>query len=255
MDTITNRKICARVVSFLCILLTIFSNNPTNTFAGKHSDQIKSITDSNVHVNRTLNFNDDRQLAQEWAQTTYRRWLSILSPQEKQAINDYTGADYHYINPYLRETKGELLVGGLLNEKIKLIDKALKKTKTSEKIVVYRRVTAEAFGEEFHDLRVGNVIQMEVARKLAEKIINKTQKNHNYLSTSLVRSTWSSSIPILMCITVPKKTHAGYIRSTSHMPAEMELLIARGYELYFDSISTINEDGREILKIGALLKQ
>lgn len=260
-----NRKIQTRVVSLLCIVVIIFANHPTNAFAEKHTHSTTHSTTHlnthlNTHVNKPLDFKENKESAQKWVEKTYRPWIRDLSSSEIQVMNDYSGTNYRCVDDYLKYNKGRLGINQNLDEKIKLIDGALKKVATPQKIIVYKKMGVQAFGDEFAALRVQNMIQIEEAKKLAEKIINATKEEHSYMDASLIcddvpQHTPSHVLPILLQITVPKGTHAGYIGSIHRKQAEVSLLISREYTLQFHSFSIINKKGREILKIKATLKK
>ncbi|PFK06903.1 ADP-ribosyltransferase [Bacillus cereus] len=207
---------------------------------------------TNHMTDSKLDFKEDRERAHEWGTVSYGTWLRGLTLTEHRAIDQYSGGDYRIINNYLRFHEGNLGADSVLDPKIQQIDKALKRAKTLDTITVYRRVGETAFGLEANSLRVGSRIDPEKARAFAETFINKTRKEHAYMSTSLVKQP-VNVFPILLHITVPKGAHGAYIESISQKPEEMELLLARGYTYQIDGISIVNENGRESLKVSARL--
>lgn len=253
-------------MSVLCISTTFFVYSPAKTWAAETKHPIEGSTEINHHfnlgnrmiqpmlggINNPLDFVHDRERAHEWGAESYGSWLRELPLTEQRAIDQYSGGEYRAINNYLRFYEGNLGADGVLDPKIQLIDRALRKARTPEAIAVYRRVGETAFGLEANSLRVGSMIDQEKAREFAETFINTTRTEHAYVSTSLVKQP-VNVFPILLHITVPQGSHGAYIESISQHPEEMELLLARGYSYRIDGISIITEEGRQSLKVSAKL--
>ncbi|PGM91495.1 ADP-ribosyltransferase [Bacillus cereus] len=237
------KNIIRFTLSVLCISTVFFMNKP---------DIVSSAPINHPLTDSRIDFKEDRERAHEWGSASYGTWLRGLTLTEHRAIDKYSGGDYRNINNYLRFHEGNLGADGVLDPTIQQIDKALKRAKTPGTLTVYRRVGETAFGLEANSLRVGGTIDPEKAKEFAETFINKTRKEHAYISTSLVKQP-VNVFPILLHITVPKGSHGAYIESISQKPEEMELLLARGYSYQIDGISIVNEQGRESLKVSAKL--
>lgn len=239
------------LTSIFIVLLFIFSFssfNPSYTFA------------SSNHVNGEINFGENKVEAKEWGETKYEVWRKqLLTTEEIEAVKNYTSSAYTEINGYLRTASGKLKSSKQyteLNKTILEIDKALKKGRTSESIIVYRRVSERVLGlneMELRDKEDPNKIIKEKFPAISEKLLGKTKTEYGYLSTSLAKdpSLSFSGLPILMQITLPPGTKAAYLGPLSHFPSEMEMLVARGTTYKIVGTSIIVLAGREYIKIEA----
>lgn len=243
VTSLKKKHVIGFTVSVICLHAAFSIHQP---------NKVSAAPISHLMTDSRLDFKEDRARAHEWGAASYGAWLRGLTLTEHRAIDQYSGGDYRAINNYLRFHEGNLGADGVLDPKIQQIDKALKRAKTPDTITVYRRVGETAFGLEANSLRVGSTINPEKAREFAETFINKTRKEHAFMSTSLVKQP-VNVFPILLHITVPKGSHGAYIESISQKPEEMELLLARGYSYEITDISIINEQGRESLKVAAKL--
>ena len=100
--------------------------------AGKPAKPIKV---GNWKATPAANFKDLSPDLKAWGEQHYKDWRDNLSPNEKNAVENYTGSGYRRLNKYLRgdttETPPNLSI-------IPELDKALNAKPVPEDIVVYR---------------------------------------------------------------------------------------------------------------------
>lgn len=226
--------------------------NPVQILAAD-SDEIVS-----NHIDGLIDFEENHEEADKWGENKYKEWQESLTSKEINAIQQYTLSSKG-INSYLRSTEGELKNNMFTTREdkiIKTIDGVLKKTKTSEPMMVYRRVTEVALGAYFEDVSLydeedGNEINRNAFSEISKKIKGKIKTTYGYLSSSLSKdpSAEYSKLPILMKIKLPEGTHAAYLGVLSEAPEENEMLVARGFTYKIEDTSIVTVNGREYMEI------
>lgn len=169
--------------------------------------------------------------AREWGENDSKEWADNLSIPEREAIRRYTEQSYEY-NNLLR--RGEKPDGGKkrvqeVEKDIALIDKALKKGKIGDNVIVYRGTSIQALG--FPPKAKPTVQELE-------KLKGKTIVDKGFMSTTLDRkvisafdgSTYSRQI-VNIEIHVPKGTKGSYIGRVSKTPNEAEILFPKGTKM------------------------
>ncbi|PYE89770.1 ADP-ribosyltransferase [Bacillus sp. 196mf] len=226
-------------------------------------DKIKE-AQKKVENEKIIDFSIDKFSADAWGKEEYKKWQKGLTKDQKKAVIDYTGNYYGLINKYLRqsfvspEDKKQVDENKKDIEKmVKLIDGALKKSKTSEIINVYRRLGSDAFGFKGEEFVNGNQLQREKVQELLNKVLQKTVKEDGYMSTSLAQDSSDNHIksyPILLKLKIPKGTSAAYVGGISKMKSEeTELLVARGYSYKITDGEIITQGEREYLQLEGVL--
>ncbi|QPS53436.1 hypothetical protein I6G54_28770 (plasmid) [Bacillus tropicus] len=236
--------------------------------------RFKEISDDVKEKNKNvLDFKWYTRKAESWGVQTFKNWKENLTISEKDIITGYTGSKYDPINEYLRKYDGEIIpnIGGDLDKKskkalekienqIKNLDAALQKSKITENLIVYRRVSELQFGKKYEDynLRQNGIINEEKVMELESNFKGQTFIQHNYMSTSLVQDPHQSysndRYPILLEITIPEGVHGAYIADMSEYPGQYEMLINRGYTFKYDKFSIVKptreeDKGKEYLKV------
>lgn len=229
----------------------------------RFKEMYDNIKEKNKNV---LDFKWYTRKAESWGLQTFKEWKENLTTSEKDIVKGYTGSKYDPINEHLRKYEGKLGKEG--NEKvenqIKDLDAALKKSKIPQNVNVYRRVSELQFGKEYEDynLRQGGIINKEKVAKLEGKFRGQTFNQHSYMSTSLVQDPHQSysndRYPILLEITIPEGTQGAYIGDMSEYPGQYEMLINRGYTFKYEKFSIVKptraeDKGKEYLKVNLSL--
>lgn len=205
------------------------------------------------------NFRENMEQARNWGKDHYkkRKW----SEEDKNLVNIYTKmgcakhpniiGEYVGINPDLRS--GEARVKPYVEKLDQLFQK------TSESIIVYRRISENSINiPGLESIVQGAKIDKNKFKFLKEKMKNKNLEDLGYLSTSLCQDPDKSDSygvhflqrPILIELLVPKGTPAIYIDNVY-----AELLLPRGSSYKVDDISIFNDilNNRESIKIKAHL--
>lgn len=208
-------------------------------------------------------FKKNHKAALEWGDQQYARWLKNLNTEERKDLKGYTGSQYDSINTYLRTNRGKL-IGSPLDQKIKNIDSALKKAYVPEDITVYRRVTDWQFAKETNTLRpqdeqhqFGKMIDRDTFSQIRKEFYNKTFTSDGYMSTSLSQDPHESFAkhPVLLKISIPAGTNAGFIDSISGY-SQAELLIQRGYTFRYTSFDIEKDSsGKEFVIVEVELRR
>lgn len=158
-----------------------------------------------------------------WGNDNFARWGKGLTNREEQALGMYAGGYYREINATLRGEEIDIRDRAKAEEKIPLIDAALKKATVPESVVVWRGAKGEA---------------------LPEGLVGKTIRVPGYTSTSLTKDTaryfaaghgpnvhYGEGPPVLAEITIPRGMHAAFVQARmeniDQIVGEMEMLIPR----------------------------
>ncbi|PEQ08699.1 ADP-ribosyltransferase [Bacillus toyonensis] len=208
-------------------------------------------------------FKKNKKEALEWGDQHYSKWLKNLNEDERKDLKGYTGSQYDNINTYLRTNKGKL-IGSPLDQKINNIDLALKRAYVPEDITVYRRVTDLQFAKEVNTLRpqddqhqFGKTIDRNAFSQIRQEFYNKTFSSDGYMSTSLSQDPHESFAkhPVLLKISVPAGTNAGFVDSISGY-SQAELLIQRGYTYRYTSFDIeTDSSGKEYVAVEVELRR
>ncbi|MED3275006.1 ADP-ribosyltransferase [Bacillus cereus] len=206
------------------------------------------------------NFGKNKIEAETWGDATFSTWINGLTPDEKTNIKSYAGSGYQDINEYLLQTKGVLSTNKKLNTKIQTLDQALDKAVVPEDITVYRRVTDMQFGintDIESPLRAPGQKQIDraVLRKIEGQFYGKEFLQEGYMSTSLSQDPHASfsKLPILLAISVPAGTKAGFIDTLSGY-SQVELLLKRGYKFLYNGFDIEEDDnGTEYMVVDVML--
>lgn len=152
----------------------------------------------------------------EWgfvkAEQSSEKWISLLTPEEKKSIVDYTDKKYTMINEHLR-------LGTAITSEDKLlisnIDSALQKSILSEDLTVSRGMRNSDL---VHKIMTNSAIGFEFM-------------DSGFLSTSLseitARGFGGSFDPVFVEIRLQKGMNAAYLKPLSGRPWENEVLLPR----------------------------
>ncbi|MBQ8635151.1 minor capsid protein [bacterium] len=166
-----------------------------------------------------------------------------LSNQEKQALYGYTDRNYKEINAFLR---GENKRDSFKND-IEIIEEALRKGATTEKITVYRVVNLD-FGranlklsdqveDYIRSLQDGATLGDKAFETIKGELLGQNWTEKGFLSTAINKSgikefeKETNNKPILMRINLPKGTNALPLANLSKYANENELLINKNYKM------------------------
>lgn len=224
-----------------------------------------------------LDYKTNHVRATKYGIHLYKDWKNKLSKEEKkrfkECLEGYTGSHYSEINEYLRATNGNLSHNidskilkklGLdkkeklknLNDKILTLDKAFQRAKTSERLVVYRRVSEWQFplDKDFSLWEKDKTIDRAVLKEIIAKFSGKTFTEHGFLSTSLSKDPGKSfgdqRYPVLLEVKIPQGTRGIYVGEISKYHDQNELLLKRGYTFRYDRFTIIiGKNGRQSLKV------
>ncbi|HDX9614652.1 TPA: hypothetical protein ROY01_005861 [Bacillus toyonensis] len=208
---------------------------------GKLKEQVK---------NEPLDFAKDGNAASQWAEENLKGYAEKLNADEKAEIDLYTTGNYSTINSYLRDPEGSHYQDKEgLKKRIDLISSGLQKLSLPTDIVVYRRTGADTFKPDPNNPSLkfdfNNPKDIESFKKQYEGSINEEKA---FLSTSLVRDPdlYSNFMQkrILMRITLPKGTHAGFLPALKlgTYQGENEMLLDHGYQYKIDKIGTVETE-------------
>lgn len=235
-----------------------------------------SIFKSSYHEHGIKDFRKEEQVSRVWGKNKFKTWSRNLTQQERAAIAIYK-IDSSPFNSLLRDY-GELSerLATMTDSEwqdyqenmviIKKIDRSLAKAKTSKPLCVYRRVNEYHFfshaqiQSESLKLRQGNFINQDVVAKIKNEFITPQVQYQDpaFVSTALSEDPKDSHFndktghqPILLKITVPKRTDAAYLRKdiTESFYKENEVLIGRNYFFKYKSALVVPMQGKETLVV------
>ncbi len=160
---------------------------------------------------------------QQWGTVSHR-----LTPQQRAALEYYTGSGYVSLNRGLRTDPSKLLP----TEKhhVRELDAVLQLKPIPEDVIVWRGVD-------------NDTIQHRGPRTL----VGKTITDAGYLSTSVGATLGFASKPIYLRIRAPAGTPAYFVYLNSSFPSERELLLGRSQHLYVHSVK--QQGGRWIMDV------
>ncbi|WP_374019720.1 ADP-ribosyltransferase [Paenibacillus thiaminolyticus] len=201
--------------------------------------------------NSAKDFKEDRKAAEKWGNKEYKAWEKKLKANEKELVKEYT-RNAEPFNTYLRANEGKLGFKPAIDKKIVKLDDALRKSKLSETILVYRGDDISIFGKEFQNsIYQGNKVNRELFRKLRDQYQGEIRTEYGYLSTSLVSNQQFAMRPVLTTLKVPKEAHGGYVDKISQYKGQYEVLLPRNTKYKIDKMYIIVNKGSETIKIEA----
>ncbi|MGG1140458.1 ADP-ribosyltransferase [Bacillus mycoides] len=214
---------------------------------GKLKDQVQ---EKEQVKNEALDFAKDGKAALQWAKENLKGYAEKLNAAEKAEIDFYTTSNYSTINSYLRDSEGSKYQDKEgLKKRIDLISSGLQKLSLPTDIVVYRRTGTDTFKPDPNNpilkFDFNNPKDIESFKKQYEGSLNEEKA---FLSTSLVRDPdlYGSFMQkrILMRITLPKGTHAGFLPALElgTYQGENEMLLDHGYQYKIDKIGTVETE-------------
>lgn len=167
-----------------------------------------------------------------------KRWTSLLSDSEKNAINGYTGTDFTKINSNLR-TSTKIMDDFELDESITNVDNAISKFRLDDNITVYRVVDPNGL----QGLNLNNCI-------------GEIYNDKAYMSASVSYKGILDGIDdsfTVFKINVPKgKGNGAYINSLSqYQDAEYEFLLKRNTKCRILKVEEI--DDKKLLEMEVIL--
>lgn len=226
------------------------------------NEKLKTVEQKILHA--PIDFKHDEKKALDWGNEKYGDWYDALSQAQKKAILQYSKREWEIINQFLTindEQKFQQQYPDVdieaKKELIKLVESALDSIKTTEAIIVYRRIPEHFISENILPLRDGNLqtINLENFNHLRDNFSNHIFTNYGFMSTSLTSnlknfSTQHRKLPILMAIEIPEGTNAGFLAGWQFQNEERELLVQHGYDFKFlqFKITEEKETGKEIVK-------
>lgn len=159
----------------------------------------------------------------EWGQEKYRSWVSTLTNDEKEAVQNYKEDHYEPINKGLRNGDSPTSMSAPYATTIAHLDTALAAAKTSKDVIVYRgarRSTADkilaAVGGVFEDRAFQSTsVDKQVARDFANMAVGDMTR-------------------LVMSIHVPKNSRGAYVDAVPDVENshEGEFLMPRGTRLH-----------------------
>ncbi|WP_242062538.1 ADP-ribosyltransferase [Bacillus thuringiensis] len=239
----------------VCIGMMALLSIPIHTSA----ETVKS--NQQCHSTNPLDFHSTcKSEATTWGNELFNLWNKLTPQVEKDAIRGYTAMDYISINGYLRSDYYDVLDQAKIEKSIKQIDRAFSKVRLHDDIIVYRRVSEQAFGlpgnslvnhaeQEENPVNSVSKINRENFEFFKNRFQGKYKKDPAYISTSIVKDAAEgfSGAPILMKIHVPKGVPAIYVDPLSNVPGEMELLFPRNRSYKITNILPVIEKDREYI--------
>jgi len=161
-------------------------------------------------INRTFRRFKDETEADKWIADVSAEWIKDLTPDERDAINQYTGSDYEFINDHLRGKRNY----PALNTVIDNISSGLRKFNLKENIIVFRAWDTDLF------------------RVPTNKLVGTIFTEKGFYSTSLLREkALEFSHRYVAEVRVPAGARGAPVREISKLPNEFEFLMDRGTRL------------------------
>lgn len=165
-----------------------------------------------------------------------RKHPEKFTKEELGILIDYTGADYKYINNYLRNPagRGEYTEEDTqyIEKQIKLIKDTLKKTSLAKDVMVFRGTNRQ----ELNGITGLDLAKLS-ANEIREKIIGKTFVKKDFTSTSINKKKaegfGGENQKVLFNIILPEKSQALYVQKISEFKNEQEMLIQNNAKLEF----------------------
>ncbi|OTW94376.1 hypothetical protein BK702_02900 [Bacillus thuringiensis serovar cameroun] len=208
--------------------------------------------------NEALDFGKDIAAAEFWVQENLKGLEEKLSAAEKQEIIDYTTGHYQYINSYLRNPDtprfndpdaAYYMPKEEIEPQIARISEGLKKLALPTDMVVYRRVQANTFKPDPNTSNLPfDFNKTEDIERFKKQYEGSIIEEKGFLSTAIVRDPDLSSnflqYRILMRITLPKGTYAGYLPGLKlgSYQGEYEMLVDHGYMYRIDKVGTVETE-------------
>lgn len=156
--------------------------------------------------------------------SAHAKWQSSLTPDEKDAICDYTGSGYYDLNNYLRKTGDWQEINPEKEEFLaSVIDSAISRYELKDNITVQRGV--------MNDVIDSLALQYDAQNSLDE-LIGKKYTDAGYSSTTVLYDNAVATVkPTVLEIHVPKGVGRGaYINQLAgqNQDTEYEFLLKRG---------------------------
>ena len=162
------------------------------------------------------------------AMTEMHRKQKKWTPVQKDALREYTGANYVDINQELRKTGGKAVQN---KAAIDAIDSAM--YPVDRDIMVHRGVSEEAFG-----------LPYRFKEEDLQKFVGQTIRDEGYLSTSIGDTAAYNTKQINLEIEVPKGTKVAYMKDVTYFDEEDEILLGRASNM---EILSVNKVGRNMI--------
>ena len=165
-------------------------------------------------------------------------WLKVISPEERDSIEVYTGSAYEDMNQYLRGQRSSTYYA----DEIKQATAALKKASLPEEVIVRR-------GSDYNML---TELGIDISEANKDKVIGALVTDKGFMSTSPDPDGGFGG-HIEYVIKVPKGSQAMYIDTISVNRGEEELLINRGGKYIIEDVEFDSYYG-DVRKIYMTLK-
>jgi len=200
-------------------------NAPTEILGGNYSASIAQ-TATHMLNNDFVEF-ASKSDAETWGKNAFDPWVKSLSQDERRAIYDYTGYEYHRnINSVLRGLEPVFAEGNV--NRVNQITEALNKSCVTENITVYRGVDKVALG---------------AYKDSPQRLIGQTITDKGFMSTSLSPE-GAFDGPVNYIIQVPKGTSGAYVGDISQWGhKEAELLLNREQDMFVTDVK-FDVDGK-----------
>lgn len=173
--------------------------------------------------------------AKQWAEAFWAVH-SDLTPEQLEAVRNYTGAGYGRINGHLRGTR-PATDEAEMDQRIGLIDQALAAKPVPEAVTVYRGVGMSAFGGNMDTVAPGMVFN-----------------EPGYMSTAVGTGLASGfqDKPVQITMNVPAGTPGRYLEAISKVKGEREVLLARNLDYMVTSSRYNSRKGKWEVEVDVL---
>lgn len=207
--------------------------------------------------NRPMDFAKDKNSAKIWAKKRKQVWLNNLSKAESTSIDNYI-KNSSEINFYSIKKKFALdNYEGIetLNEDLKNISTAVKKSLLTKPLYVYYYETNDKFGfnQNLESNLDSNIIDEEAINNFAKKISDTNFIQDGFKDVTITEPDISSKFPILVHLKLPTNTPAA---SYGNDEENLRVLIDQGYSLKATGLSIVTIKGKQYANVDAdLIKQ
>ncbi|PES01983.1 hypothetical protein CN488_30760, partial [Bacillus anthracis] len=153
------------------------------------------------------NFEDRVEDAHKWGEDQKSNFERALTSQEKEIVASYKEENQKQIDLYLKH-KESLEVNNILDERVKILDQGLQKSKIEKNIVVYQNLQPEDLGVA-DNVYQQNMLDYEKLANFMNKINDKIIHNLSFIRALLTTNVHNTT-PIRLEIIVPQGVHALY---------------------------------------------
>lgn len=166
------------------------------------------------------------------------QWAAGLTPEQREAVWDYSETGYIYINNYLR--KKEDSISPYYQVQTDHLHNALKNQRLGQRLTLYRGLNND-FLNDYKGLT-------------NEELVGKIFSDRAFVSTSLLKEDCFGDRPVLLEIDVPPRARGAYIGRLSGLGhRESEVLLDKEQVFRVDSARW--ENGQRVLKVTLLERQ